>query len=111
MISRTDTIIIRWSRPAITGRNDFFYRVLHSDPDNIGEFITENANFRDDSSVVTYTVTGLVPLTPYKVRVTTHNGVSDQDPNTHLRMCEVSYYYDHGRRSATIYTEHGVKFP
>ncbi len=37
-----------------------------------------------------YTVTGLVPFTSYIVRVTTHNGVSDQDPNTHLRMCEVS---------------------
>ena len=91
VLSKTDTTLtVRWSRPASTGRDDFFYRVLHSDPDNFGEFITENANLRDTRSVVTYTMSKLVPFTSYTVKVITHNGVSDQDPNKQFRICETT---------------------
>ena len=91
LVHRTDaSFTISWSRPEIIGRDDFFYRVLYSDPDRIGEFITENDNITNNSTVVHYTVSGLIPLTSYIVRVTTHNAVSDQDPNSHLRMCGIS---------------------
>ena len=92
MISRTSTaIIVSWTRPTTTGRPDFFYRVQHSDPNNVEQFIiTVDDNLRDSGNEVTYTVSGLVPFTNYIVRVTTHNGVSDQDPDSHLRQCEVT---------------------
>ena len=45
----------------------------------------------DGSSTVTFTLTSLVPLTQYIIRVTTHNGVSDQDlDNADSRMCEIT---------------------
>ena len=82
------TIAIRWRAPTTTGRDDFFYRILHSDPDNIGRFKRTANNVTD---TVTFTVTGLDPNTPYIIVVTTHNGVSDQDmENSDSRMCEVS---------------------
>ena len=38
-----------------------------------------------------YSVSGLRPLTNYTIRVTVHNGVSDQDPGgEQRRWCEVS---------------------
>ena len=104
MISRTSTAInVSWTRPTTTGRPDFFYRVQYSDPNNVGQFITVNDNLRDSGNEVTYTVSGLVPFTNYIVRVSTHNGVSDQDPDSHLRQCQVTsmtrerctYVYDH----------------
>ena len=50
-----------------------------------------NDSLVDDGSTVTYDVMGLLPVTMYSVWVTTHNGVSDQDPqNDHLRRCEAS---------------------
>ena len=64
--------------------------MLYSDPDRIGEFITDNDSLTSSSTIVHYTVSGLIPLTSYIVRVTTHNAVSDQDPNIQLRMCEIS---------------------
>ena len=104
MISRTSTAItVSWTQPTTTGRPDFFYRVQHSDPNNVGQFIRVNDNLRDHGNEVTYAVSELVPFTNYIVRVTTHNGVSDQDPDSHLRQCQVTsmtregctYVYDH----------------
>ena len=87
MISRISTAItVSWTQPTTTGRPDFFYRVQHSDPNNVGQ----NNNLRDSGNEVTYTVSGLVPFTNYIVRMTTHNGVSDQDPDNHLRQCQVT---------------------
>ena len=65
--------------------------MLHSDPENFGGgFILNNGDLRDDNNVVTYTLSGLVPFTLYMVRVTTHNVVSDQDPdNDLLRRCQI----------------------
>ena len=40
---------------------------------------------------MTYSVSGLRPLTNYTIRVVSHNGVSDQDPEgEEERRCEVS---------------------
>ena len=91
VVSTNDTTIsIRWTQPEITGRSDFFYRVLHSDPDNIGQFIVVEDNLRDSNTRVNYIVSGLRPFTSYQLKVTTHNGVSDQDPDSHLRQSLVS---------------------
>ena len=91
VVYTTDTTIsIMWTRPEIVGRSDLFYRVLHSDPDNIGQFIVKENNLRNSNTRVSYIVSGLRPFTSYQLKVTTHNGVSDQDPNTYLRQCLVS---------------------
>ena len=92
VVSSTDTTItLRWTRPLTTGRSDFFYKVFYSDPDSIGDFISSEDNLVTNSGTVTYEVTGLVPFTSYILQVTTHNGVSDQDPdNSHLRVQDVS---------------------
>ena len=49
-----------------------------------------NDNLIDSRNRVAYTVSGLRPFTSYQMKVTTHNGVSDQDPNSHLRQCLVN---------------------
>ena len=90
--ARNDTTItVRWRRPTITGRNDYFYRVFHSDPDNIGEFILAIDNLVNMGEAVTFTVTRLTPFTAYIIRVSVHNGVSDQDlENDNSRISESS---------------------
>lgn len=92
VITRTDTTVtVRWSRPATTGRSDFFYRIFHSDPENLGQFKLTRDHMINHSRAVTFTVTDLVPNTPYIVRVSTHNGVSDQDvDNFESRICKIS---------------------
>ena len=72
------TITITWNQPATTGRNDFFYRVFQSDPDQPGSFILTRDNLVNR---VSYVFTGLVPFTGYILRVSVHNGVSDLDPD------------------------------
>ena len=74
-----------WSSPAQTGgRDDLFYQVEHSDPDNLGTYI--NTNY---SRTRRKEFSGLRPYTQYCVQVIAHNGVSDQNPDgTHLRTVE-----------------------
>ena len=76
-----------WSAPAEDGeRTDLYYHVEISDPTQLGVF--ERTSFMQ-STVTSYTFSGLRPFTQYCVRVTAHNGVSDQDPDgTHLRRVE-----------------------
>lgn len=94
----SNSLTISWSRPAITGRKDYFYKAFHSDPTNSSEFIVVTDSFVNTGSTVTYEVMGLLPVTLYLVWVTTHNGVSDQDPqNDHLRM-QVWDICHHNRR-------------
>ena len=80
-------ITARWTPPAeLGGRDDLFYKAEHSDPDNLGSFTGTVYKNEGDTS---HTFTGLTPYTQYCVRVTAHNGVSDQDPDgTHLRTVE-----------------------
>ena len=89
--SRTNTTVnIRWNRPAIIGRPDYFYSVDVSDPDRVNAFVEDNSNYRDTRVRPTYSVSPLVPHTSYVIRVSVHNGVSDQDPDGHLRTCDVN---------------------
>ena len=88
--SRTDTtVVVTWVRPEVVGRTDYFYRVNVSDPERVCAFNRHNSNYIDRLLRPTYTVSPLVPHTSYVIRVSVHNGVSDQDPNGHLRICEV----------------------
>ena len=88
LIPQATSIGVHWTQPAdLGGRSDLLYQVKHSDPDKFGSFITDTYDLSGTST--SYTVTGLTPYTQYCVRVTAHNGVSDQDPDgTHLRTVE-----------------------
>ena len=82
-----NSITVRWSAPSDNGgRTDLYYEVDISDPDNLGSYTgTVYLSGRSTSR----TISGLRPFTQYCVRVTAHNGVSDQDPNgQHLRREE-----------------------
>ena len=88
--SRTDTtVVVTWMRPTDTGRPDYFYRVNVSDPERVNAFNVHNSNLVNRNMDPIYTVSPLVPHTSYVIRVSVHNGVSDQDPDGHLRICEV----------------------
>ena len=80
-------ITVRWSPPAEDGgRADLYYEVIRSDHNNTRLY---NTSVYHNTSSRSYTFSGLNPFTEYCVRVTAHNGVSDQDPNgTHLRTVE-----------------------
>ena len=74
--SRTaTTITVGWGAPTRTGRDDYFCQVLVSDPTNRAVF-TEVGNYTGTM----HHITGLTPFTSYTIRVISHNGVSDQDP-------------------------------
>ena len=90
--TRDNSITVGWNRPAITGREDYYYNIHHSNPDLPGNFIKHNSNpYISTSSILQYTVSGLRPLTNYTIRVTVHNGVSDQDlAGEEKRWCEVA---------------------
>ncbi len=92
--TQANTIAITWERPFTTGRDDFYYNILYTDPDFPGEirFIQHNLDpFIKDSPLAQYSLSGLRPLTNYTIRVTVHNGVSDQDPGgREEKMCQVS---------------------
>ncbi len=84
-----NSVILSWTRPEVTGRDDFYYSIEYSDP-NTGSFILSNGNYVNSTLTVSYTVPNLRPNTPYTIRVTTHNGVSDQDTeNEALRRMDL----------------------
>ena len=90
-ILTTTSMTVRWTRPEVTGRSDFYYTLQYSDPDNIGEFLPAiPLRIVNSSLSVSHTVTGLQPYTTYTIRVTSHNGVSDQDTeNAALRIVTI----------------------
>ena len=79
------SVFVQWSTPAQTGgRPDLYYQFEHSDPDNLGAFINTEYN-----NLTSHTFNNLKPATQYCVRVSAHNGVSDQDPDgAQLRTAE-----------------------
>ena len=81
------TLTVRWSPPAEDGgRTDLYYQVEYSNQDNLGTY-TGSVYLGQISRA--YTFAGVRPFTQYIVRVTAHNGVSDQDPlGAHLRTVE-----------------------
>ena len=81
---------VRWSPPTDDGgRTDDYYYVEISDPDNLGSY-RDGQYFSGTSRSGSFS--GLRRCTQYCVRVTAHNGVSDQDPdrfNTRtVEVCE-----------------------
>ena len=80
------SVSLSWTRPEVTGSDDFYYSIEYSDP-NTGSFILSNGNYVNCTLTVSYTVPNLRPNTPYTIRGTTHNKVSDQDTeNEALRI-------------------------
>ena len=82
-------VTVTWTRPEVIGRPDFYYTLQYSDPDNIGEFLPAEVIVNSALSV-SHPVTGLQPYTTYTIRVTSRNGVSDQDTeNAALRIVTI----------------------
>ena len=76
---QTTSMTVRWSPSTETGgRSDVYYQVEYSDLDVPGTFI---ARYTQSTS---YTITGLRSYTSYYIRVSAHNGVSDQDPQSRM---------------------------
>ena len=90
--TRANTITVMWERPLITGRDDYYYNIYHSNPDLQGSFFLHNINpLITTSPLVRYSVSGLRPLTNYTIRVSVLNAVSDQDTaGEEGRRCEVT---------------------
>ena len=83
-----NTITVRWERPEITGRDDFYYNIFYSEDNQT--FTQHNSRpYVKQDALVDYSVSGLRPLTIYTIRVITENGVSDQDEGRQNRSCEV----------------------
>ena len=101
LTARPDNLTVHWTQPAeLGGRADLFYIMESYDFDNFASFVNL------DGTITSYTVTGLRPYTQYCVRVTAHNGVSDQDPDgTHLRTVEECVRTDE-RRKLILYVMH-----
>lgn len=88
-------VSLRWSRPRLTGRGDFYYTIAYSDGETVGEH-----SLKSDLNTVEDVISGLTPATMYTFTVTVHNGVSSQDSlNEHLRRCELKTTTNEGRKS------------
>ena len=74
---------VKWDKPLITGRDDYYYILEYTDGESVGSNQVIN-----QSQVVSQLITGLKPVTEYVITVTVANGVSDQDKqNEVLRTC------------------------
>lgn len=87
IVSMCDTTAeLAWDRPGEVGRDDFYYAINRTSPDSSEEIMLDT-RYIDDSDIVTFTVTGLVPKTTYTFSVCVHNGVSQFDQiNDKLRV-------------------------
>ena len=77
----TTRIALKWRCPVIPGRSDLYYRICHK------VALTTDRSCSDYNPLSTtcntsYSITGLQSFTPYEVCVSSHNGVSDQDPDS-----------------------------
>lgn len=81
-------LTVEWKRPDFTGREDFYYSVYYRELTNLsGITLSPHVN---SSDYLYYTIRGLQPLTQYLVKITVHNGVSNQDmENDTSRTCEI----------------------
>ena len=86
--TRGNTITVRWERPEITGRGDFYYNIFYSKDNQTFTQHNSRAYVKQDA-LVDYSVSGLQPLTTYTIRVIPENGVSDQEEGGQGRSCEV----------------------
>ena len=75
---QSTSITISWSQASDNGgRSDLYYQIEYfptSDQNNRGVIYMR-------STTTTYRITSLKPYTQYTIRVSAHNGVSDQDPD------------------------------
>ena len=79
-IPQPTSITVRWSPPTEDGgRTDLYYYVEISNPEVLGSYT--GGEYKSGSSR-SHTFSDLKPCTQYCVRVTAHNGVSDQDPGS-----------------------------
>lgn len=93
------SISIQWKRPNTIGRPDLYYKILYSDPHKPEEFMAAEEHLVNMSLMATYTITNLLPSLNYRLKVTVHNGVSDQDfANNHLRECIVTASTSHSSK-------------
>ncbi len=83
--TRGNTITVRWERPDIIGRDDFYYNIFYSEDNHTLTQHNSRAYVKQDA-VVDYSVSGLQPLTTYTIRVVPENGVSGGGQS---RGCEV----------------------
>ena len=92
------SISIRWDHSAYLGeRDDVYYTVEYSDPDSVRVMLLMQCTDGCLSGTVC-TVTNLRPATEYAVRVTAHNGVSDQDEGGALaRQIQITVETDPAR--------------
>ena len=90
---------VSWSPPTDDGgRTDDYYYVEISDPDNLGSY--RDGQYLSGTSR-SRSFSGLRRCTQYCVRVTAHNGVSDQDPDrVNTRTVEVCEETRHDRTFA-----------
>ena len=98
MVIRSNGIILFWLPSAETGgRSDLYFKVEYSDPDNISNF---SASY---TTSTLYVIFGLRPYTSYCIRVSAHNGVSDQDSDrSQIRMVVVCTRTDEGSKSREL---------
>ena len=86
--TRGNSITVRWERPEITGRDDFYYNIFYSEDNQT--FTQHNRRpYVKQDALVDYSVSGLQPLTTYTIRVIPENGVSGQEEGGQSRSCEV----------------------
>ena len=89
--TRATTITVKWDRPEITGREDFYYNIFYSEDNHT--FVQHNPRpYIKQDAVVDYALSGLKALTMYTVRVSVENGVSGQDERKEInaRSCEIT---------------------
>ena len=85
------TVTLRWEKPSITSRDDFYYEIFRSEENTVSEYTLLTRLRGDTRATVEYRDAQLTPATTYVYRVIVHNGVSYQDSlNVHLRTREVT---------------------
>ncbi len=87
--TRGTTITVRWERPEITGRDDFYYNIFYSE-DNRTFTQHNDSPYNKQDILVDYSVSDLRPLTTYTVRVSPDNKVSGREGEGGGRSCEVT---------------------
>lgn len=97
LVNKTDKqIVLHWTRPKVTGRNDFYYVISYDNGDSKGEHTLQGSS---DLDRVVEVISGLTPATTYTVTVTVRNGVSEQDGgNEHLRRCQLRTTTEEGSK-------------
>ena len=97
VVDTTSTsVTIVWEDPEDVGRPDYYYVIEYSDPDDASIYHRHNEDGVKGNS---YTLDKMRPDTIYIIRVTVHNGVSNQDSENAIgRMVSVKGHTAEGRK-------------